>query len=386
MSHCRGTGIGDVITSRFNIFLAIFVFFSLAVSLSAVEELTPALNGNNVAIGKKKAGGEYLVMLPLTTDEDLVVKEASTNCVCVTFLDFPKVLKKGATATAIVYFELDKPAKFNFELKLKTDRKDLIYKLSGETVAEGNTKKATAAPIQAINPVFLQRSPVEAEDALYITVEKALKERSVLKFVDIRPVSEFNECCIKDSMNLPLSLLKANPAFKDAGIVLVDKGFYSEKMENACRELRKAGFEKTFILKGGLNAWIRNAGSFDGTKKDAEQIKMISPAELLLTRKFSEVLFVGCDAERPDAYLFPTLVLAGDAAGKITAKTQIVLVSSSASDTADKIQAKLSGSSSAFILEGGVKAYRDFLVESTVMLNRGKFAQQTKVKNCGGCP
>ncbi|OGV56661.1 MAG: hypothetical protein A2X45_13335 [Lentisphaerae bacterium GWF2_50_93] len=344
------------------------------------------MNGNNVDIGKKKAGGEYLVMLPLTVDEELVVKEASTNCVCVTFLDFPKMLKKGETATAIVYFELDKPAKFNFELKLKTDKKDLIYKLSGETIAEGNAKKATAAPIQAINPVFLQRSPVEADDALYITVEKALKERPALKFVDIRPVSEFNECCIKDSMNLPVSLLKANPTFKDASIVLVDKGFYSEKMENACRELRKAGFEKTFILKGGLNAWIRNAGSFAGTKKDAEQIKMISPAELLLTRKFSQVLFVSCDAERPDAYLFPTLVLAGDAAGKITAKNQIVLVSSSASDTAGRLQDKLSGNCSAFILEGGVKAYRDFLLESTVMLNRGKVAQQSKVKNCGGCP
>ncbi len=351
-----------------------------------MEELTPAVNGNNVDIGQKKAGGEYLVMLPLTADEELAVKEASTNCVCVTFLDFPKVLKKGETATAIVYFELDKPAKFNFELKLKTDKKDLIYKLSGETIAEGNAKKATAAPIQAINPVFLQRSPVDAEDALYMTVEKALKERVALKFVDIRPAAEFNECCIKDSMNLPVSLLKANPTFKDAGIVLVDKGFYSEKMENACRELRKAGFEKTFILKGGLNAWIRNAGSFAGTKKDAEQMKMISPAELLLTRKFREVLFVGCDAERPDAYLFPTLVPSGEAAGKITAKTQIVLVSSSSGDATDKVQAKLPGSSSVFILDGGARNYRDFLAESTVMLNRGKFAQQSKLKNCGGCP
>ncbi len=138
------------------ILLSGVAFLAILGGLSAVEELSPSVNGNTFDIGKRKAGEEFLVMIPLETSEDLAVNEASTNCVCVNFLDYPQTLQKGETAIAIVYFVLDKAAKFNFELKLKTDKKDLVYKLVGETYLEEGQKKVHSSAAHIINPVSYQ--------------------------------------------------------------------------------------------------------------------------------------------------------------------------------------------------------------------------------------
>lgn len=344
------------------------------------------MNGNTFDMGKRKAGEEYLLMLPLETPEDVTVKDASTNCVCVNFLDYPQSLQKGKTASAIVYFALDKPAKFNFELKLKTDKNDLMYKLTGETFVDGVLKKARPATADSINPVFIQRRLIDAEEQLYMETGKAMGSQSAMKFIDIRPASEFNACRINESVNMPFSLLKANSFFRNECIVLVDKGFYSEKMENACRELRKLGFNKAYILCGGLNAWIRKGGTVSGTKRTAEEIKMLTPAELLMARSFRELLFVNCDSERPDVSIFPKLTPLESVSGQISRKSQIVLISSGSPEKVLQLPEKYNIDVPVFVLAGGAVAYRDFLVTSSLMLNGGKVAQKSKLKNCGGCP
>lgn len=75
--------------------------------------------------------------------------------------------------------------------------------------------------------------------------------------VDVRPMADFGKGHIKNAVNIPINGFanqigqleknKNNPV-----IVSCRSGNQSQM---ACRQLRKAGFEKVFNLRGGIMAW-----------------------------------------------------------------------------------------------------------------------------------
>lgn len=75
--------------------------------------------------------------------------------------------------------------------------------------------------------------------------------------IDVRSAEDFRKGHIVNARNVEIGQIGAdNPALKRQKnkvlITVCDNGIVSNR---AAAELRKAGFEKVFSLKGGLNAW-----------------------------------------------------------------------------------------------------------------------------------
>ena len=69
---------------------------------------------------------------------------------------------------------------------------------------------------------------------------------------------------------------------------MVSKGNYSEELENQCIQLRKLGFKKAYILKGGLNRWVKEKGPYQGK---ASVAMSLSAQEFLESRNFRESIY-----------------------------------------------------------------------------------------------
>jgi len=76
-------------------------------------------------------------------------------------------------------------------------------------------------------------------------------------YLDVRPAGEFEKGHIVNSRNIPVegidSKLDGIRKFKGKPVIVVcERGHHSQA---ATKKLRGDGFEKVFLLRGGLNAW-----------------------------------------------------------------------------------------------------------------------------------
>jgi rhodanese-related sulfurtransferase len=75
--------------------------------------------------------------------------------------------------------------------------------------------------------------------------------------VDVRPIADFNKGHIVNSINLPINgfknQIKQLEKHKNKPIIVGCRS--GNQSQTACRELRKAGFENVYNLRGGVFAW-----------------------------------------------------------------------------------------------------------------------------------
>ena len=75
--------------------------------------------------------------------------------------------------------------------------------------------------------------------------------------VDVRPMADFNKGHIVNAVSAPLNgfknQIKSLEKHKDKPIIIGCRS--GNQSQAACRDLRKAGFEKVYNLRGGLHAW-----------------------------------------------------------------------------------------------------------------------------------
>lgn len=85
--------------------------------------------------------------------------------------------------------------------------------------------------------------------------------------VDVRPMADFNEGHIVNAVNMPINgFAKAVGRLekhKHKPIVVSCRS--GNQSQLACRQLRKAGFERVYNLRGGMMAW--QAANLPTTKK-----------------------------------------------------------------------------------------------------------------------
>ena len=75
--------------------------------------------------------------------------------------------------------------------------------------------------------------------------------------IDVRPMADFNQGHIVNALNVPI-----NGFTKDIGRLekykrkpLIVGCRSGNQSQTACRQLRKAGFEQVYNLRGGMMAW-----------------------------------------------------------------------------------------------------------------------------------
>lgn len=85
----------------------------------------------------------------------------------------------------------------------------------------------------------------------------ALVNRENALVVDLRPIADFEKGHVPGAKNVQMSQFdpenRALAAARGLPVVLVCKA--GQTSGDAARRLRKAGFEKVFVLDGGIGAW-----------------------------------------------------------------------------------------------------------------------------------
>lgn len=86
-------------------------------------------------------------------------------------------------------------------------------------------------------------------------IEMINREEGVV--VDVRPMNDYSDGHIINSINIPANSLKNQmkslEKHKDKPVIVACRSGAQSSM--ACKQLRKEGFEKVFNLRGGVLAW-----------------------------------------------------------------------------------------------------------------------------------
>jgi len=85
--------------------------------------------------------------------------------------------------------------------------------------------------------------------------------------VDVRPVADFNKGHIINSISVPINgfsnQINSLNKHKEQPIIISCRS--GSQSQAACQQLKKAGFEKVFNLRGGILAW--QSGNLPITRK-----------------------------------------------------------------------------------------------------------------------
>lgn len=131
----------------------------------------------------------------------------------------------------------------------------------------------------------LAATPVVAAGWQWIApqrVHSMVKEGSGLWLVDVRIGSAFDQGHIEGAVNIPADLLQVRNLPKAKIIVLADDSLGLQNARKGAEILLKKGYEKVFILEGGLPAW--QAESLPSTGKSEGHLRPVMWDELAWAR------------------------------------------------------------------------------------------------------
>jgi rhodanese-related sulfurtransferase len=105
--------------------------------------------------------------------------------------------------------------------------------------------------------VFIFNLSLGDKNAVEPTTATVLINNKDAVVVDVRPASDFNTGHIINAINIPSNGFSSQMAVlnkhKDKPIIVSCRS--GAQSSSACQQLKKAGFEEVFNLKGGILAW-----------------------------------------------------------------------------------------------------------------------------------
>lgn len=116
---------------------------------------------------------------------------------------------------------------------------------------------------------LLEKSPARAAEGSASTAATALSVEQLASLhepilIDLRSPQDYLRGRIPGSINLQPRMLKRSKAFMASNIVLVAEGYRHSELLDTAEQLTAAGFEKVFVLVGGLSAWIASGNKLEG--------------------------------------------------------------------------------------------------------------------------
>jgi rhodanese-related sulfurtransferase len=258
---------------------------------------------------------------------------------------------------------------------------------SVETVAE-------TGPVTYTVPIPVPGSKQRAAECLVPGARAvALAKKGELLIVDTRRESDFAQYRIPGSLNIQLSFVKTKAFLKDRAFALVNEGRSTAALENACRELRAAGFKRAGVLQGGLGGWRNAKGVVEGDLLAQRALTRMAPAEFAEEGGYGDWLVASVASVPPkelDKFLPRAVPLASGkddsrfaAALKAAAAKRArkgvdlkVLVVDDDGSRIEKLESLVpAGTASQVVfLEGGLAGYRKFWTEQAAIwaaLDRG---------------
>lgn len=231
-----------------------------------------------------------------------------------------------------------------------------------------------------------KRSP-----SCFIAVDAAMKEvahrRALL--IDVRDAAAFEQFRIPGSLNLPLHAVKTKPFLKTNALVLVDEGQSPSELQAACLNLKKSGFTKVAVLKGGLKAWRDHDGRLEGQALEQDKLNTISPAQLFKEAAYDDWLILSVAAVKKTELrkLLPHAEPLGAAHQKMALTARVKAVAANRKLPASHLNvvvvddngsqqerinaiAKRQDLKNVLYLDGGLQGYREFLKSQTAVWHR----------------
>ncbi len=215
--------------------------------------------------------------------------------------------------------------------------------------------------------------------------------------IDIRKQSAFAQFRIPQSINLPLFTLKNKSFLKKRNLVLINEGFDSGILVDEIDKLRHDGFKNIKILHGGLKSWRDNGGRLDGDFWAMQQLAYIHPKQLQTSSnagywKGIDISIKNSSALHNSAEGLTHIPLLENTnrfseqinsllPGDTTCSPYIVLIDEQG-EAYTGIENNLREQKHIYFLQGGLKGWRTYLQEQTVMME----STETRTKSCDTCP
>lgn len=119
-------------------------------------------------------------------------------------------------------------------------------------------------------PSFLEpqgSQPAKAMDwSCAISAQDAsrLLENSAANLIDIRPSADYSSWHVANSMNLQLAEIVTKPYFRGKLVLLMGSSNREVESYRACMQLKRVGFERVFIIRGGMESWVQYGYAIQG--------------------------------------------------------------------------------------------------------------------------
>jgi len=124
------------------------------------------------------------------------------------------------------------------------------------------------------------------------SVQAMLKRNQEIILVDVRHKEAFDKARIAGSIHIPLHALKTKNFLKAGPSVLVAEGYPNRDLEHMCRSLREAGFERLFILRGGISGWQEQKGPMEGDVFSRQDLNRVPPGSFHLEKDSMDWLVI----------------------------------------------------------------------------------------------
>jgi len=221
-------------------------------------------------------------------------------------------------------------------------------------------------------------------------------KRAIL--IDIRNSNEYSKFHIKNSLNIPLHAIKTKQFLSDMTLVIIDEGRVSGGIEQACMELRRSGFNVS-ALKGGLSSWAQGKGALEGDLFTVRNLNIMSQDELFDDKQFEEwVLFdftkdgvsdlkrffhhanVVEKKKNENKFIKDVDFLFKAFNGKRSNVAVLVITQDGRNYDGLSSIIERSGVENVFFLEGGLAAYKKYMLSQSAIWNRLDYPPK---KRCG---
>ena len=136
--------------------------------------------------------------------------------------------------------------------------------LKGIKAADGVCRKNEPLSGEGEQTVSRENFPPDFSCALAVTDASTRLNQPDTLFADLRQAVEFSRFHIPGALSLNMSDLRSRPYWRDKDVILVGSGKAEHELYALCAELKKSGYKKVSVLRGGMPIWLNTAQPVSG--------------------------------------------------------------------------------------------------------------------------
>lgn len=248
-------------------------------------------------------------------------------------------------------------------------------------------------------------SPVEYRQWVkrcMLSLDDYVRSRQSYFLIDIRDPESYSNDPVRQSLNIPVHLIKTKIFLKHKSVLLINEGYERVAVVHACKQLHDSGYSNVKILEEGVIGLRKHYNDNVGSNIN-ERLFSITPAKLLFDRKFEPWVIVDLSTTYSknitqyfdlvaSLYSYPTIEqleeILSSSPPNLTPvyPPSIILIDKDGQNFKrfelwyDQISEQLKGNLVVY-LKGGMKAFDDYVMRQHAMLSKKEFVL-TKPKGC----